>query len=413
MKNIYRSGLGLVMTLVLACSINLAAFASNGDLGPGRFGNEDELRGIWISYQEWEKLPTKQSDFEKEVNQLLDNCVSFGMNTVFVHVHAASDAMYPSEVFPWSKYVSGEQGKDPGYDPLNYFINAAHQRNLQFHAWITPYRVTGYLNRWGDLSDDNPAKKWLTDSSTANDRWVLKHNGDYYYNPAIPEVREMIINEVEDLVWKYDVDGILFDDYFYPGINDNRSDLCFDKPEYDASKTRMTISNWRRNNVNQLVRGVYAAIKEVSESVQFGVSVEGYIDNLESSSRLFVDINTWMSRSNYVDYVIPQLYWGFEAKGSDGKAAPYAFEQNLKTWVELQQKGTVELYLGLAMYKTATDAKENNSVSEWLRYNNIMQRQVESGRRNKQVSGFCFYSYSSFLRSSAQTEIINLKKVLQ
>lgn len=409
-KRIVAAGLSLLMIYLTG----ICALASSAeDLGPGSYGPEDELRGIWISYLEWEKLPSGKADFEKQVNLMLDNCVSYGMNAVFVHVRSNSDAMYPSQYFPWSKFVTGTQGEDPGYDPLKFFINAAHLRNLEFHAWVSPYRITGYLNRWGDLADTNPAKVWLTDKDTSNDRWVLKHDGEYYYNPAIPEVRELIINGVKELVWNYDVDGIQFDDLFYPTVNDERSDLCFDKPEYVSSKSRMSISNWRRNNVNRLIRDVYSAIKELGPAVQFGVSSEGYIANLESNNRLFVDVNTWMSRSGYVDYMMPQLYWGFEAKGSDRKAAPYAFEQNLTAWTELQKKGSVQLYLGLAMYKTATDAKDNNNVSEWLRYNNIMQRQVETGRRNKSVNGYCFYSYSSFQRKEAQTEVTNLKKVLK
>ena len=414
MKRYWKRFMSLFLSLILICSLSITVWASSSAAeGPGTYGSEDELRGVWISYLEWEKLPTEQSAFQKEVDKMLDNCAGYGMNAVFVQVRSNSDAMYPSKYFPWSKFASGTQGTDPGYDPLKYFVKAAHQRDLEFHAWINPYRVTGYLNRWGDLADTNPAKVWREDSDTGNDRWVLKHNGEYYYNPAVSQVRELIINGVKEVVDKYDVDGVHFDDSFYPSVNDNRSDLSFDKQEYEASGSRMTISNWRRNNVNQLIRSVYAAVKEADSDLVFGISPEGYISDLESNSRLFVDINTWMSRSGYVDYIMPQIYWGFEAKSVDGKTADYAFEQNVADWIELQKKGDVKLYLGLAMYKTATDAKDNNSVSEWLRYNNIMQRQVESGRRSKEVSGFCFYSYSSFLRNEAQTEVNNLKKVLK
>ena len=415
MKRYRKRITSLLLLLILtgSMSMNILASSSSVSEGPGNDDAQDELRGIWISYLEWEKLPIEQSSFQKEVDKMLDNCVSYGMNAVFVQVRSNSDAMYPSKYFPWSKFAGGTQGANPGYDPFGYFVKAARKRDLQIHAWVNPYRVTGYLNRWGDIADTNPAKVWLTDSDTTNDRWVLKHNGEYYYNPAVPQVRELIINGVKEIVTKYDVDGIHFDDSFYPTVNDSRSDLSFDKPEYEASGTRMTIANWRRNNVSQLIRGVYSAVKEADSDLVFGVSPEGYIADLESSTRLFVDIKTWMSRSGYVDYIMPQIYWGFEAKTADGKAAAYAFEQNLTDWIELQQKGNVKLYLGLAMYKTATDAKDNNSVSEWLRYNNIMQRQVESGRRNKEVSGFCFYCYSSFLRNEAQTEVNNLKKVLK
>lgn len=373
----------------------------------------EELRGVWFSYLEWEKMPSQEREFQAAVNEMLDNCVSLGMNAVFVHVRPDSDAMYPSEIYPWSKFVTGTQGKDPGYDPLAYFIEAAHKRNLQFHAWINPFRVTGYLNEWTDVAASNPARVWLSDKSTANDRWVLKHDGKYYYNPSIPEVRSMVIRGVEEIVRNYPVDGIHFDDYFYPELDNANSARWFDKPEYETSGSSMNISKWRKDNINQLVRSVYASVKAINPQVQFGVSPEGYLERLESDVRLFTDVRTWMRQEGYVDYIMPQIYWGFEAKTSDGKPAPYAFEVNVQTWMSLPRTESVRLYLGLAMYKKIESNKDNNPVSEWVRYDDIMSRQVVYGRRYRQISGYCFYTYSSFLEAKAQAEVENLRKVFR
>lgn len=377
-------------------------------------GGEDsqELRGVWISYLDWEKLPADQAGFQKGVDQILERCVELKMNAVFVHVRSDCDAMYPSAYFPWSRFVTGTQGKDPGYDPLAYFVETAHKRGLQFHAWINPYRVTGNMNRWNQVSDQSFVKQWLSDDDSSNDRFVLRQNGEYYLNPAVEEVQQRIIGGVREVVENYDVDGIHFDDYFYPEVNDSDEGKWFDKPEYDASGSSLPINQWRRENVNKLVRGVYQTVKEVKPHVQFGISPEGHVTNLRSESRLFVDIDTWMSKDGYVDYIMPQIYWGFEHKLSDGSPAPFAFSNNLDTWIQLKKKGNVRLYLGLAMYKTGSGTKDNNAVPEWLRRNDIIKRQVEAGRTSGQVAGYCFYAYSSFQEAACQAEVANLMKVL-
>lgn len=381
--------------------------------GPGYQKANEELKGVWISYLEWNTLPKEQQAFQAAVNQMFDNCVNLGMNAVFVHVRPDADSMYPSAYFPWSKFASGKQGVNPGYDPLAYMIDAAHSRGLKFHAWFNPYRVTGYLNGWDDLADSNPAKLWLTDSDTSNDRWVLLHDVYYYFNPSVPQVRELIINGVKEVVANYNVDGIHFDDYFYPTLNNADPARYFDKPEYDASGSSLDITNWRRDNVNQLVKGVYAAVKELKPAVEFGVSPAGYVANLRSDAKLFVDIDTWMSQPGYVDYIMPQLYWGFEAKVSGGTPAPYAFENNLNTWIELKNRGNVTLYLGLAMSRAGTNVADNNEVSEWQRNSDIIKRQTEAARNSGQVSGVCYFSYSSFFEAAAQQEVANLLPALK
>lgn len=373
--------------------------------------DENELRGVWISYLDWEKMSSNQTEYQAAVETQLQRCVNLKMNAVFVHVRPDADAMYPSSYYPWSRFVTGTQGQNPGYDPLAYFVKAAHNKGLQFHAWVNPYRVTGYHNTWDQVSAASPAKKWLTDGDASNDRWVLKQNGAYYLNPAIPQVKELITNGVREIVQNYDVDGIHFDDYFYPEVDDSDSSRWFDKPEYDASGSRMSIVNWRRENINSLIRSVYRTVKDAKPAVQFGISPEGYVTHLRSENRLFADVDTWMSQDGYIDYIMPQIYWGFEAKLSSGNPAPYAFENNLKTWIALKKRGNARLYLGLAMYKTGSDTKDNNAVPEWLRYNDIMKRQVEAGRASGEVAGYCFYAYSSFQEEACQKEVEQLLRV--
>lgn len=408
-KSVCRMSARLAV-LVLAAALLGMQVPAYGDTGAGPAG---ELRGVWISYLDWEKLPAGEEGFQAGVNEILDRCVELKMNAVFVHVRPDADAMYPSEYFPWSRFVTGTQGEDPGYDPLDYFIQAAHERGLAFHAWINPFRVTGYLNRWDQLSDQSPAKIWKTDADPSNDRWVLKQGGEYYLNPAVPQVRDLIVGGVREIVESYDVDGIHFDDYFYPEVDNQDPDRWFDKPEYVAAGVGGPVSDWRRDNVNSLVREVYRTVKETDQEIQFGISPEGYVDHLRSDSRLFADIDTWMSQPGYVDYIMPQIYWGFEHKLSDGTTAPFAFDNNLRTWLRLKGQGNVRLYLGLAMYKTGSGTKDNNPVPEWLRRSDIIRRQVEAGRKCGEVSGYCFYAYSSFQEKACQAEVANLMKAFQ
>lgn len=414
----WRRFVGLLAALAVIVSmtaqqVSAAPRTSGGQQQAAAVIRSGELRGVWISYLDWEQLPADKEGFQDGVDKILDRCVELGMNAVFVHVRPDADAMYPSSYFPWSRFITGTQGKNPGYDPLAYFVRAAHARKLQFHAWINPYRVTGYHNTWDQVSEDSPVKQWLSDGNPDNDRWVLKQSGAWYLNPAVPEVRELIIGGVREIAEKYTVDGIHFDDYFYPEVDDEDPKRWFDRPEYDASGSRLPIADWRRENINALIRGVYAAVKETRPAAQFGISPEGYIDHLRSDTRLFTDVDTWMSQDGYIDYIMPQIYWGFEHKLADGSPAPFAFENNLKTWLALKKKGSAKLYLGLAMYKTGSAASDNNQVSEWLRYSDIIARQVQAGRATGQVSGYCFYAYSSFQDEACQKEVKNLTSIFR
>lgn len=387
--------------LFLPVSKAYAGPVSGGSPGSG------EMRGVWVSYLDWNGWAKDEAGYKKAMDQTLDLCVQKGLNAVFLQVRPDGDAMYPSQYFPWSKFASGKQGMNPGYDPLAYAVQAAHQRGLQLHAWINPYRITGYLNRYSDLCASNPAIAWAKDGDSSNDRWVLCQNGEYYYNPAIPQVRQLIIDGVKEIVTNYEVDGIHFDDYFYPNLDDSKAETWFDYPEYQASGTSLSVAAWRRNNVNELVRGVYSAVKSIRPQALFGISPEGYLQNLRKDTRQFTDVDAWMTQSGYVDYLMPQIYWGFEAK-QNGQAAGYAFANCLNEWVTLKKKGNVKLYVGLALYKTGTDAVDGNEVPEWQRYHDIMKREVQAGRATGQVSGYCFYDLSSLTRAAAAEEVANV-----
>ena len=394
-------------TVVVRTDGSVTEGAAEPNQGEGTSRNR-ELDAMWISYLEYMEMPKDEAGFKAAVDRMLDRCVDLGMNAVIVQVRSHCDAIYPSTYYPWSSFAIGKQGVDPGYDPLEYMISAAHSRGLEFHAWLNPYRVTGYGNKWNQVAASNPAKVWLSDNNTLNDRWVLLHKGEYYLNPSVPQVRQMVVDGIKEIVSKYDVDGIHFDDYFYPSVNDNDPSLCFDKPEYDVSGSTLSIANWRRHNVNVLVKDVYAAVKKINSNIEFGISPAGNVDRLRDDTVYFVDIDTWLSNPGYVDYIMPQLYWGFERRDSSGKIAPYAYENNLKTWISLAAKGNAKLYIGLNMANAGINVSDNNLVSEWLRYDDIIARQVLAARTTGKVDGFAFFRYAIFNKSEAQQEVSNL-----
>lgn len=392
-------------------------FGSNSPAEPSRGGersdhsDRSEMRAMWISYLEYMEMPKDEAGFKDAVDEMFDRCVDLGMNAVIVHVRSHSDAMYPSDYYPWSIFASGTQGVDPGYDPLDYMVTAAHKRGLEFHAWLNPYRVTGYGTYWNQTCANNPVRVWLSDNDPSNDRWALLHKGEYYLNPSIPQVRQMVVDGIKEIAENYDVDGIHFDDYFYPSLNDNDAAQCFDKPEYEASGSRLSIADWRRNNVNLLVGDVYHAVKAIDSNIEFGISPAGNVDNLRRNDAYFADIDTWLSKSGYLDYIMPQLYWGFDRRDSSGNVAPYAFENNLDTWIRLASKGDVKLYIGLNMANAGCNISDNNAVSEWLTHDDIIARQVTTARTTGKVGGFAFFRYAIFDKNEAQKEVNNLVQV--
>ncbi|MDO4556433.1 MAG: family 10 glycosylhydrolase [Lachnospiraceae bacterium] len=357
-----------------------------------------ELKAMWISYLEFEAYldtyKSSKANFTKFIDHMYDTCVANNMNAVIVHVRPFGDAIYKSSYFPWSKYISGKQGSSPGFDPLTIMVQEAHERNLEFHAWLNPYRVS-FNTSYSSLSSDNPARKWHNSSSTS--RNVLSYGGKLYYNPSKSQVQTLIINGVKEIVKKYDVDGIHFDDYFYPSFSSSNVKTAFDAKEYNsykasqiaAGKSYKSIYNWRRANVNKLVSGVYSAIKAIDKNVEFGISPAGNIDNLKSNYSYYVDIDTWLNNTGYIDYIMPQIYWGFTHKTA-------AFDDVLDRWVKLNKKGIVDLHVGIGVYKVGmAKSSAYSDWKEWQQDTTLLKDMIAYGRK-KDVDGFAFFSYEYF-----------------
>lgn len=343
----------------------------------------DNIKGVWISYQELDSM-LNSSDFKSEFEAAADKMQKSGISDAYIHIRAFADAIYKSELFP----IRAAADKD--FDVLEYMINICHQKNIRFHAWINPYRIKTSDSDKTTLSPFGTIYGWLNDEDTDNDNNVLSYNG-LYLNPASSEVRKLIIDGVREVISNYSVDGIHFDDYFYP-----TTDASFDSLSYEAytggNQNPMSLADFRRANVNSLISGCYTAIKFYNKDIEFSISPTASID--KNYNGYFADIEAWAENS-CVDRIIPQLYFGFEYPDKN-----FRFDTLLKDWKELFENYDTKLTIGLAVYKIGTDAEPD--CLEWKEKTDILKRQVELIDKDKTLSGYVFFSYSYLFSEDEQ-----------
>lgn len=413
----------LALTVLLTCLLLGNTFGSVAVKAAGTSGTQaeqtaetmaksNEYKAFWFSYYDYAEYRAKYkkrnaSTFKKYFTQVVKKGKSLGMNCIIVHVRPFGDAMYKSKYFPWSKCISGKQGKNPGYDPLKIMTSVAHANGMKIEAWINPYRVAAGSTNYNRLSSKNPARKWHNNKKTR--RNVLAYKGSLYYNPAKAQVRELIVNGVKEIVENYDVDGIHMDDYFYPTFSASNVSSAFDAKEYRAStmaKGKQSIVSFRRQQVNILVKDIHSAVKAINPNVTFGISPAGNIDNLTSKYSYYVDINKWLNSYDYVDYICPQIYWGFKH--------PYAkFDKVTNRWMRAAKSRKVKVYIGIAVYRaghsTGAGSKERK---EWKSDANILKKQVQYARK-KGCDGFAFFDYQDLKSRTSAKAVKQLKKVLK
>lgn len=410
----------IVLTVLLTClllgntfgSVAVNAAEASDTQAEQTTANTDEYKAFWFSYYDYTAYRAKYkkrnaTTFKKYFTQAVKKGKSLGMNCIIVHARPFGDAMYKSKYFPWSKCISGKQGKNPGYDPLKIMTQVAHANGMKIEAWINPYRVASGSTNYKKLSTKNPARKWHNKKKTR--RNVLAYKGSLYYNPAKAQVRNLIVNGVKEIVENYDVDGIHMDDYFYPAFSSSNVNSAFDAKEYRAStmaKGKQNIVSFRREQVNMLVKAIHRAVKSIDPSVTFGISPAGNIDNLTSRYSYYVDINKWLNSSDYVDYICPQIYWGFKH--------PYAkFDRVTNRWMNAAKSKKVKVYIGIAVYRAGHNIGAGSAERrEWRTDANILKKQVQYARK-KGCDGFAFFDYQDLKSKKSAKAVKQLKKVLK
>ena len=348
--------------------------------------NSSEIRGVWLSTVGNLDYPSKQSltkaQLKEELKSVVKTCANSGINTIFFQVRPASDALYKSDIYPWSAYVSGKQGKAPdgNFDSLKFLIKKASAKNIGVQAWINPYRAAVATHSFSKLAANSPVRK--------NKSLIKKcSDGNMYFDPGKPKSLEIIVSGIKEIVENYDIQGIHFDDYFYPDVKFN-DDATYKK----YGKGFKSKAAWRRSNVNKLIKQTRDTVKSVKPNVQFGVSPAGVWANKDNKklgsdtrgneSFFAHSANTRMwVKKEWIDYIIPQIYWEIGHPQADYKTL-------VKWWSDVAKTSKTRLYIGLAAYRLS----KSSPTKAW-RSSNMLKKEIKLNRKYDAVNGSVLFRY--------------------
>ena len=360
---------------------------------------QDGMRGVWVSSVANIDYPSQQGlsadQLKSEADTILNNIAAMGLNTVFLQVRPSADALYQSALFPWSRYVSGTAGQAPDgdFDVLAYWVEGAHSRGLQLHAWLNPYRITRDGKEELDaLPETSPAKQ--------HPEWVVEYESNYYFNPGLPAVQQLVVDGAAEIVRKYDVDGIHLDDYFYPGTDFNDA-AAYARYGDDFDD----IGDWRRDNVNTLIASLDETVHAINPELSFGVSPAGIWDNKADNPKgsdtngrssyreIYCDSVEWVKRGT-VDYICPQLYWSIGYEIAD-------FEVLVDWWQDIVSTSDVALYIGIGAYRAA----EAEPGDVWYGTAEL-ERQLDMLDNSIDIQGEVFFSYASLMEAQGCSDFL-------
>lgn len=373
--------------IVLIC---LCLTACSSELG--QLKRAEELVGVWITYNEINSMILSEKGFDAEFTAAAERCAELGINTIFFHTVAFGDAVYNSKIYPFTEALRISKT-----DILSSAVEIAHKNGIEIHAWLNPYRIS---TKTADLNEIIGAYEGYQMGEALKGNNVAFTEKGIYLNPASVLVRSKITAAVREIINGYAVDGIHFDDYFYPTTAPQFDEALYS--EYlRENDNPLTLEEWRRVNVNSLILGVGLAVR-AKGGLQFGISPAADLDY--NYNTLFADVEGWIG-GGYIDYIIPQLYFGFNYP-----VERFKFDNLLTGWLDLAEEKT-NLYIGLAAYKSGTDLSPDNE--EWQNDNTIIARQIEAIRQNE-LKGFVLFSYSSLFSENEYNaeQLKNIKEVL-
>ncbi len=377
---------------------------NNLDQEPKTTEKPSEMRACWFSYLEWQLLLKNKDEkqFTETVREIFNNLKNCGINTLMLHLRAFGDAFYESTTSPTSKYFTDSVGERLKFDPLKIIIDMAKKQNISVHGWINPLRTMSDED-FLKISNNYLIKKWYL-SENKSDYYMKDLTGKYILIPTNAEVRTFILDVVDEILSNYSLDGIHIDDYFYPSRVDElkENDVAY----YNKVKPDCDINTWRREGTSNLVKQMCSKCHEINSDAKFGVSPQANLKNNYNS--MFIDVKQWLSEPGFVDYIMPQIYFGFENSS-------HPFDKTIDEWNNLI-KNNVELYVGLAAYKVGMDNDQHAGMgaAEWKNNTDILKRQEECCRKYEKYKGYCLYSYQSIFQSDgslnlkSKTEIENL-----
>ena len=349
--------------------------------------NYDKPKAIWLSQFDMKEIYTNAggqrdiAEYTALLERVISNVASMGINTVFIQLRPNGDSIYPSELFPASIYVTGAYGEEHEYDPFQIFLDLAHKEDLSVHAWINPLRCMS-VDKIDLISQKYEIKQWYL---RGKDSPLREVSGYLYLDPAYEEARQLICAGAREIIKKYNVDGIHIDDYFYP-----TTDESFDSESYAAMNTEeLSRADFRRAQIDLLVSSIHDTVKEQNPTLLFGVSPSG--NNDRNFNELYADVSTWC-REGYIDYLAPQIYFGFEH-------TTRPFDEVLREFSELAQAGDVPLVVGITLekaqngYEGIGDSWAGDGYGEWIAQKNVIKRSLEYVRELDDSYGIALFSY--------------------
>jgi uncharacterized lipoprotein YddW (UPF0748 family) len=348
--------------------------------------NFDTPKAMWFAFMDYQSilLDKSEEEFRNAIEQRFENAKTLGINTLYVHVRSHGDSYYISSIFPKGKYYNSD------FDPLQIMVDVAHEKGLSIHAWINPMRCMD-TELMESQSSDYILKDW---SEQYNGTYINECNGYWYLNPYYSEVRQLICDGVAEIVNNYQVDGIHIDDYFYPTTDETFDRTCF------ADSNQSDLLQFRRDNVSKMVKQIYDTIKDINSTVQFGISPQGNID--KDYNEQCADVALWCSTSGYCDYIVPQLYYGF-----NNSTCPYL--DTLKQWASMNEDSSVKLVIGLGTYKIGLeDTWAGSGSTEWIDNPNVVSTQIGYALEDSQVDGVAIYSYASTFEPTGEDSVIGM-----
>lgn len=362
--------LGIIAFLLIDATIS---YAKKDNIKEEK--EDNEIRAIYISYLEYLNYfnSNSKSINQVKIDKIIDEVKLNNLNCIILHVSPFSDSIYDSKLFPYSYTLTGVEGKNPGFDYLDYFIKKSHAKDIKVYAWINPYRIS-FEKNMNNISDSNPAKRLINTSSIGIDK-----NG-VYYNPASEIVKNLIIRQVEEIIKNYKVDGIHFDDYFYVNYD-------IDKLEYKnylENGGNLNLSDFRLQQTNDLIKRVYKTIKKKNKNIIFSIAPDGNINN--NYKYHFADVKTWLKNNDYIDIIMPQIYYGFENEYSP-------FKKVLDNWLNLRENKSIQVVPVLAAYKVnEIDNGAGYGRNEWIENKNLINQQISLIKKYN-LQGYAFFRY--------------------
>lgn len=361
----------------------LLMFIALMSLGAFAQAPKHEFRGVWMPTVTGEYYMMGEKEMKAKLIAQLEEMKKAGMNAVLFQIRPEADAWYHSDFEPWSRLITGTQGKDPGWDPTAFMIEECHKRSMEFHAWINPYRVKTSPNTVLD-------KRHIY---FRHPEYFFEYGGQLFFDPSRVESQDFICNVVRDIITKYDVDAIHMDDYFYPYPKPGLE--IPDEVSFRAySRGFANIEDWRRDNVNKLIRKIHETIKDNAPWVQFGISPFGIYRNessdpkgsktrgLQNYDDLYADVLLW-AKKGWVDYLIPQIYWEMGHPAAD-------YCELLDWWSENVSR-KCRVYVGQDVLRTSKPAKGDCQL----------KGKFDMMRENENIDGYCLYPIKQVINNPA------------